>query len=52
MHADSAAVDRFSGFSLGCVFGVMNAPGAGFPETTYENALAHELGKPGLPVMQ
>ncbi len=43
MQAVSAAMDRLSGFSLGCAFGVMNAPDAGFPGTIYKNASARDL---------
>jgi GxxExxY protein len=37
---------------IGCAFTVSNALGPGFLEKVYENALAHELGKTGLAVMQ
>jgi GxxExxY protein len=52
MHADVAGVDRLSGIAIGCAFRGMNGLGAGFAEKVYENALAHELGKAGLVVLQ
>jgi GxxExxY protein len=52
MHADVAGVDRLSGIVIGCAFRVMNGLGAGFAEKVYENALAHELRKADLTVLQ
>lgn len=52
MHADVAGVDRISGVIIGCAFRVMNGLGAGFAEKIYGNALAHELHKAGLAVLQ
>ena len=52
MHADIAGVDRISGVVIGSAFRVMNGLGAGFAEQVYENALAHELRKAGLAVLQ
>jgi GxxExxY protein len=52
IHADVAGVDRLSGIVIGCAFRVMNGLGAGFAEKVYENALAHELRKAGLAVLQ
>jgi GxxExxY protein len=37
---------------IGCAFSVANALGHGFVEKVYENALAHELRKCGLGVVQ
>ena len=37
---------------IGCAYKVHNALGAGFLEKVYENALAHELRKQGLAVIQ
>ena len=52
MHADGIAVDRLSGTVIGCAFRVMNGLGAGFAEKVYESALAHELRKADLAVLQ
>ena len=37
---------------IGCAYTVSNGLGAGFLEKVYENALAHELRKNGLDVIQ
>ena len=37
---------------IGCAYTVSGALGSGFLEKVYENALAHELTKAGLPVEQ
>jgi GxxExxY protein len=37
---------------IGCAFKVANALGHGFAEKVYENALAHEMRKRGLGVVQ
>ena len=37
---------------IGCAFKVSNALGDGYLEKVYENALAHELRKAGLSVLQ
>ncbi len=37
---------------IGCAYTVHNTLGAGFLEKVYENALAHELRKQGLAVIQ
>jgi GxxExxY protein len=37
---------------IGCAYTVSNALGCGFLEKVYENALAHELRKEGLQVVQ
>jgi GxxExxY protein len=52
MHADVAGMDRHSGIVIGGAFRVMKGLGAGFAEKVYENALAHELRKAGLAVVQ
>ena len=52
IHADASAMDRCSGVIIGCAFRVMNTLGVGFAEKVYENALAHELRKAGLAVVQ
>jgi GxxExxY protein len=52
MHADEGAFNRVSERIIGCAFQVMNTLGAGFLERVYENALAHELRKAGLTVVQ
>jgi len=37
---------------IGCAYTVANTLGCGFLEKVYENALAHELRKEGLVVLQ
>ncbi len=37
---------------IGCAYSVANSLGSGFLEKVYENALAHELRKAGLSVVQ
>ncbi|HEY4172296.1 MAG TPA: GxxExxY protein [Rhodopila sp.] len=51
-HADENRLNDRSGCVIGCAFTVLNALGAGFLEKIYENALAHELRKAGLAVVQ
>jgi hypothetical protein len=41
MHTDANRLNELSGAIIGCAFAVLNAPGAGFREKVYENALAH-----------
>lgn len=48
MSVDDALTERI----IGCAFKVANALGLGFLEKVYENALAHELRKAGLSVVQ
>ncbi len=48
MHDDDTLFNHRSDRIIGCAFGVMNAPGCGFLEKVYENALAHELCNAGL----
>ncbi|MGD0102752.1 MAG: GxxExxY protein [Rhodopila sp.] len=52
MHADEIRLNELSGRVIGCAFAVLNTLGAGFLEKVYENALAHELRKTGLDVVQ
>lgn len=55
MHAEHADENRLNDLSrrvIGCALIVLNALGAGFLEKVYENALAHELRKAGLAVVQ
>ena len=52
MHADEMRLNELSGRVIGCAFNVPNTLGAGFLEKVYENALAHELRKTGLEVVQ
>ncbi len=52
MHADETRTNQLSKRIIGCASRVMNTLGAGFLEKVYENALAHELRKSGLAVVQ
>ena len=52
MHTDEAGVNGLSERIIGCAFQVINTLGAGFLEKVYENALAHQLRKSGLSVVQ
>ena len=57
MNADEHRLseDVLNGLSeriIGCAFQVSNTLGCGFLEKVYENALAHELRKNGLQVVQ
>ena len=52
MNADEAVPNDLSERIIGCAMIVSNALGSGFLEKVYENALAHELRKAGLAVMQ
>jgi GxxExxY protein len=52
MHADQERINQVSERVIGCAFRVINTLGAGFLEKNYENALAHELRKAGLEVVQ
>ena len=45
-------VNKITEKIIGCAFRVSNTLGAGFLEKVYENALAHELRKSGLAVLQ
>jgi GxxExxY protein len=48
----SHALNQISEKIIGCAFKVSNALGDGYLEKVYENALAHELRKAGLSVLQ
>ena len=52
MHADENRLNELSGGVIGCAFTVLNTLGVGFLKKVYENALAHEIRKAGLTVMQ
>src|SRR3954462_14887194 len=52
MNTDKVASNLLSEKIIGCAFVVSNTLGAGFLEKVYENALAHELRKAGLAVLQ
>ena len=52
MNADAVRLNAISERIIGCAFTVGNALGHGFLERVYENALAHELRKSGLAVIQ
>lgn len=45
-------IETVTGKIIGCAYTVANTLGSGFLEKVYENALAHELRKAGLPVRQ
>ena len=52
MNADGPVLNAMSKQIIGCAFTVANKLGCGFLEKVYENALAQELRKAGLAVMQ
>jgi GxxExxY protein len=52
MHTDETGTNEVSERVIGGAFRVINALGVGFLEKIYENALAHELRKDGLAVVQ
>ena len=52
MTVDRDRINQISERIIGCAFAVSNGLGSGFLEKVYENALAHELRKAGLLVMQ
>ncbi|WLT30301.1 GxxExxY protein [Geothrix sp. PMB-07] len=52
MNTDEHGLDAVCEAVIGAAFQVSNTLGAGFLEKVYENALAHELRKSGLPVAQ
>src|SRR5437016_2006030 len=54
MNADERRLelDGITEKVIGCAYAVGNVLGNGFLEKVYENALAHELGKAGLAVLQ
>ncbi len=52
MNTDETRLNVISERIIGGAFAVANTLGAGFLEKVYENALAHELRKTGLRVIQ
>jgi GxxExxY protein len=52
MNADEKCLNAITERVIGCAYVVANTLGNGFLEKVYENALAHELRKAGLPVEQ
>jgi GxxExxY protein len=52
ISADEPSIKKLSERIIGCAFQVLNTLGPGFLEIVYGNALAHELGKCGLTVVQ
>ena len=52
ISADEPRVNKLSERIIGCAFQVLNTLGPGFVEKVHGNALAHELGKCGLAVVQ
>jgi GxxExxY protein len=51
-EGDARLLEPVTGRIIGCAFRVANALGHGFAEKVYENALAHEMRKSGLGVVQ
>lgn len=45
-------INQITEIIIGCAFTVSNALGVGFLEKVYENAIAHEIRKKGLEVLQ
>lgn len=52
MDTDDKRFDSITRTIIGCAYRVGSALGCGFMEKVYENALAHELRKTGLKVLQ
>jgi GxxExxY protein len=52
MTTDWGRLNQISERIIGCAFAVSNGLGSGFLEKVYESALAHELRKTGLFVVQ
>jgi len=52
MNADKHRLNQITEQIIGCAYTVGNQLGCGFLEKVYENALAHELRKAGLKVVQ
>jgi GxxExxY protein len=52
MNADGRGLDDTTEAVIGCAFRVSNVLGCGFLEKVYENALAMEIRKAGLEVVQ
>ena len=51
-EGDARLLQPVTGRITGCAFQVANGLGPGFVEKVYENALAHEMRKSGLGVVQ
>jgi GxxExxY protein len=51
-NTDVETLNRITERIIGCAYKVGSKMGCGFLENCYENALAHELRKAGLPVVQ
>jgi GxxExxY protein len=51
-QAADSHIDQITGIILGCAYRVHNTLGVGFLEKVYENALAREIRKAGLGVVQ
>jgi GxxExxY protein len=51
-EGDARLLQPVTGRIIGCAFRVANALGHGFIEKVYQNALAHEMRKPRLGVVQ
>lgn len=52
MNTDKHRLNQITEQIIGCAYTVSNQLGCGFLEKVYENALAHELHKVGLKVVQ
>lgn len=52
MGTDEHRLTELSERIIGCAYVVSNTLGSGFLEKVYENAMAHELRKAGLTVLQ
>ncbi len=52
LYADLSSLNPVTEKIIGCAYTVSNTLGVGFIEKVYENALAHELRKAGLRVLQ
>ena len=52
MNADETVLDHLTSRIIGSAMTVSNGLGTGFLEKVYENALAHQLRKAGLSVLQ
>ncbi len=50
--ANADVVDQLTQRIIGCAHAVSNTLGTGFVEKVYENALAHQMRKEGLTVLQ
>jgi GxxExxY protein len=52
MNTDDQRFDSITRTIIGCAYRLGSALGCGFMEKVYENALAHEIRKTGLKVLQ